>query len=86
MDARKTHLADARRSKAEEDRMTTRTYRYFVCINGHKGVEKTSENDQPYSSNWESVSTEGLRESGTDDLGYATYACAACGQMMKAVR
>ncbi len=30
--------------------MTMRTYDYFVCPNGHRGEEKTTENDQPY---WE---------------------------------
>ncbi len=79
------HVADARRYGVQEDRMTTRTYRHFACINGHEGVEKTSENDQPYSTNWDSISTEALRDAGTDELGYAKYACAVCGQMMNAV-
>ena len=48
-----------------ENTMTMRTYRYFSCPNGHKGTEKTSENDQPYSTAWESVTTEGMREAGT---------------------
>ena len=46
--------------------MTLRTYRYFVCSNGHDGIEKTSENDQPYSANWESVTITGMREMGKD--------------------
>ena len=62
--------------------MTSRTYRYFVCPNGHTGEERTSENDQPFSSPWEAVRTEGLSKVGTDALGYATYACLACGDPM----
>jgi hypothetical protein len=62
--------------------MTMRTYRHFVCQNGHKGTEKTSENDQPYSTNWESVTTTGLCDAGTDSLGYAAYTCAVCGAPM----
>lgn len=62
--------------------MTMRTYRHFMCLNGHEGTEKTSENDQPYSSAWESVTTEGLIEAGRDDKGYAAYICKVCrGQM-----
>lgn len=59
-----------------------RTYRYFTCLNGHKGTERTSENDQPYSTSWESVSIDGMREAGKDKRGYATYTCAACKQPM----
>lgn len=62
--------------------MTMRTYRYFVCADGHDGQEKTSENDQPYSTAWESVTVTGMRESGTDAKGYATYTCAQCNQPM----
>lgn len=60
-----------------EKTMTMRTYRYFVCPNNHRGEELTSENDQPYSKCWESVSTEGLRD-GPD----GTYLCATCGLLM----
>lgn len=62
--------------------MTLRIHRYFVCPNGHNGDEQTSENDQPYSSPWESIRTEGLSEVGTDVRGYATYECATCGEPM----
>ncbi len=62
--------------------MTLRTYRYFVCPNGHTGQERTSENDQPYSSPWESIRTEGLTEVGKDVRGYAAYECSACGEPM----
>lgn len=62
--------------------MTMRTYRYFICPNGHKGVEKTSENDQPYSAMWESVTVTGMRECGKDRVGYSTYVCAECGEPM----
>lgn len=62
--------------------MTMRTYRHFLCPNGHRGVEKTSENDQPYSAMWESVDVTGMCESGKDRLGYATYKCGQCGESM----
>lgn len=62
--------------------MTLRTSRYFYCPNGHKGEEKTSENDQPYSSQWGSVKTDGILAVGTDVRGYATYECKACGEPM----
>lgn len=58
--------------------MTMRTYRHFLCENGHRGVEKTSENDQPYSSSWESVRTEGMIENGTDARGFVSYVCIQC--------
>lgn len=57
--------------------MTMRTYRYFVCPNGHRGEEKTSENDQPYSAMWESVSVKGMTGSIT------AYACVQCGRPME---
>lgn len=62
--------------------MTMRTYRYFTCPNGHKGEEKTTENDQPYSACYEDVSTEGIMEKGKDARGYATYVCEQCGADM----
>lgn len=58
--------------------MTLRTYRYFQCPNGHKGQERTSENDQPYSKMWETISLTGMRESGDG----ATYTCSECGRQM----
>lgn len=62
--------------------MTMRTYRYFVCPNRHKGEERTSENDQPYSKSWESVKVTGMRDAGKDHKGLAAYVCAQCGQPM----
>lgn len=62
--------------------MTRRTYRYFACSNGHKGQEKTSENDQPYSTSWESVSFTGMKEQGKDARGYAKYICSVCAEPM----
>ncbi len=53
-----------------------------MCPNGHTGVEKTSENDQPYSTMWESVSVTGLRERDKDSHGYNTYVCTECGHPM----
>jgi hypothetical protein len=62
--------------------MTMRTYRHFVCQNGHAGEEVTSENDQPYSSPWASTRTSGIVETGKDNLGYAAYKCQTCGEPM----
>jgi len=66
--------------------MTMRTTRQFTCMNGHLGTETTSENDQPYSKPWESVDTSGMREQGTDRLGYAAYVCAICGKPMVPIK
>lgn len=62
--------------------MTMTTYRYFICPNGHKGEEKRSENDQPYSKHWEVVTASGMSERGKDPQGYAAYVCERCGQPM----
>jgi len=58
--------------------MTMRTRRHFACANGHSGVETTSENDQPYSQQWESVHLTGLIDAGKGPHGYAHYVCAEC--------
>lgn len=63
--------------------MTMRTTYNFVCDNGHKGKEVTSENDQPYSDHWESTRTEGLIEGPNDARGYPTYLCQVCRLPMK---
>jgi hypothetical protein len=60
--------------------MTMRTYVYFAYPNGHQGEEKTSENDQPYSTSWEQVSTKGLKDGPN-----GTYLCAACGAVMSQI-
>lgn len=57
--------------------MTMRTYQYFACPNGHQGEEKTSENDQPYSKSWETVSLNGMK----DGLN-GGYLCIVCGLTM----
>ena len=62
--------------------MTMRTYRYFRCPNGHEGVEKTTENDQPYSTSWESVALTGLTDLGKNNNGYDMYLCTICGSEM----
>lgn len=62
--------------------MTMRTYRYFSCENGHQGIEKTSENDQPYSQSWESVRIQGMILNNTDDRGFPNYHCMECRQSM----
>lgn len=58
--------------------MTMRTYRHFSCPNDHQGVEKTSENDQPYSKGWDSTTITGMIEHGKDPLGYSIYICEVC--------
>jgi hypothetical protein len=56
--------------------MTMRTYFHYVCANGHKGVQKISENDQPYSTPWEQRELTGMRE------GDHGLTCEACGLPM----
>lgn len=65
--------------------MVMRTYRYFSCANGHEGSEVTKENDQPYSTMWESVSVKGMKENAKDTRGYATYICEICRAPMEIV-
>jgi hypothetical protein len=43
--------------------MTLRTHYSVVCSCGHKGNIKFSENDAPFSANWESYSLENLEGS-----------------------
>jgi hypothetical protein len=62
--------------------MATRTYRYFQCENGHDGTERTSLNDRPYSTLWESVAVVGMVTSGEDPQGRVTYRCGACNAPM----
>lgn len=57
--------------------MTMRTYTYYVCPNGHRGHECLSENDQPYSKNWERTTYEGIT-AGTDPDGKPATLCAVC--------
>jgi hypothetical protein len=61
--------------------MTMRTYAYYACANGHKGIEKTSENDQPYSKMWESVTLTGMRAA-KDSQGKDAFECTECGLPM----
>jgi hypothetical protein len=61
--------------------MTLRTYRYFICFNGHLGVEKTSENDQPYSTPWENITTTGL-SSLKKGKQSSSHRCTVCGSGM----
>ena len=62
--------------------MTMRTNVDYVCENGHRGVETTSENDQPYSTPWERVSIHGMRGGGKASRGHTHYLCAECGAPM----
>jgi hypothetical protein len=62
--------------------MTMRTTESYKCPNGHDGIKKTMENDQPYSKMWESVSLTGMREAGEDEKGRVIYLCSVCGQRM----
>jgi hypothetical protein len=54
-----------------------RTYRYFMCENWHRGEERTSENDQSYSTHWESVSVKSLKLIGDDGRGYVASSAAS---------
>ena len=65
--------------------MTMRTHRNFVCPTGHKGTETTSENDQPYSKQWESVNTTGLIKSAAEENRPVSYVCEVCKQPMSLV-
>jgi len=62
--------------------MTMRTFQYFVCPDGHKGEKKITENDQPYSEMWESVSMIGVKQGAKDVNGHITYLCTTCGLEM----
>lgn len=62
--------------------MVMRTYRHFHGESGHADIERTSENDQPYSMPWGSVTVEGMVEAGEDAQGYAMYSCRECGRPM----
>lgn len=62
--------------------MTMRTYRYFVCPSGHRGEEKTSENDQPYSKNWERVILTGMVEAAPVNGERERFVCEQCGADM----
>ncbi len=62
--------------------MTMHTYRYFMRPSGHKGEEKNSENDHPYSKYWETMSGKGMRQQWSDEKGFAAYVCEACGLPM----
>lgn len=60
--------------------MTIRTNEHFICPNGHQGIEKTAENDQPYSKIWESVTITGMTKVLMDDR--YLYRCDVCGEVM----
>ena len=66
--------------------MTMRTYRHFACSNSHQGVEKTSENDQPYSKMWESITVTGMLTSARNSDQDAEYHCELCRQPMIEVK
>jgi len=62
--------------------MTMRTYRYFVCPKGHRGEERTSENDQPFSKNWEHVTLTGMKEAPPNSGEGERFVCEQCGAEM----
>lgn len=66
--------------------MSTRTYKHFSCENGHHGVEKTTENDQPYGGVYEYVTAIGMVKVGDNEVGYAAYKCDQCGATMLPAR
>lgn len=59
--------------------MTMRTITKLRCECGHEGQHVLSENDQPYSKNWESERTEGF-SNGPDTK---EMRCPSCGQTGK---
>lgn len=64
--------------------MTLRTYVHYSCPQGHRGEEKTSENDQPYSDNWETVTIKGMIEKPVETG--VDYFCEICGERMSIVQ
>lgn len=53
--------------------MTTHTKYLVTCTCGHVGTLKMSENDQPYSKQYESYSLDGLKGSNYGVDGFATW-------------
>jgi hypothetical protein len=64
--------------------MTMRTCTNFECAKGRKGTKETSENDQPYSRIWESVSLSGIREV-KNSQGEKAFECVQCGLPMEVI-
>lgn len=60
--------------------MTYRTQEKLVCVCGHEGVLRTSENDQPYSEPWTRHSLEGFSGS-VSDWKLDGVICPKCGQV-----
>jgi hypothetical protein len=58
--------------------MTTRTYRYFICPNGHKGNEIKDDYDPDASSSWAGLMITGMSACGKDGLGHDVYVCGRC--------
>lgn len=61
--------------------MTMRTKTHFTCTRcGHRGYELLSENDQPYSANWERTDFVelGERKARSDGLPGVCYVCPKC--------
>ena len=61
--------------------MTMRTYFHFVCKDcGHRGHERLSENDQPYSKSWERTELFdlGSARARSDGKSGPCYACPNC--------
>ena len=62
--------------------MTLRTVDELQCQCGHRGVLRSAENDQPYSTHWVRHSLEGFLGS-VSDWQLANVMCPACGQTGK---
>lgn len=59
--------------------MTMRSYVNYHCtICQHAGYTRLSENDQPYSTSWERLDIEGMRE-----VDSKRYVCTQCGALME---
>lgn len=63
--------------------MTTRTKTHFICECGHKGVHTHSENDQPFSKEWNSYDLEGFTGGGDDQDDPKLMTCPECGKTGK---
>jgi hypothetical protein len=89
-------VAEASHCETGRDSVTMRSQEAIICECGHRGYIKCAENDQPYSSLWESYSLEGFKGGGItvtnykdmpkDMLAALNPTCPKCGQTGKVKR
>lgn len=63
--------------------MTMRTQTKLVCECGHTGVHTHSENDSPFSKDWNSYSLHGFSGGGEDKDDTSLMTCPKCGKTGK---